>query len=484
MWAPMKLRSGRRLRPYSKQLSPVEVGDGEDHISALPDDLLFLVLGRLRCFGAAVRTGVLSRRWRGLWSRLRQIFLRDAPFHFLETALARVPRPPPKVSLLEIHLPEPHRLASTENLLDTASVNSLLRAAARLDPEELFLVLPSLLRDSLPLELPCFRSATSIMLDLCCIIRRVAAGVEFPALETLSLLNCTANLDALLSGCPRLRTLRLSKVAFHKHVLSVNSPLLQELVVNRARWIKHVNIVAPMLTQLTLSLHTYQELSISILVPMVEKVSWDCSFSWSFSGFGLWQLRRLSLQTAETQGHLPSLYIHGCMSRYTRHDEVGNFKQEIEERLIAAFSVLELHLTTNGHVYGPFMSHVLEINEIRCAIQRLHVDLERPLMEQGCPPDCPCEPTDWKSQTISLTALEEVEISGFGGKDHDFDLLKLILRSAPILKRMTMKLSQEASASNDGGIKVYDIFKAYPTVQCYVRLSSGLMHGSQNCPSI
>jgi hypothetical protein len=153
------------------------------------------------------------------------------------------------------------------------------------------------------------------MLDLCCIIRRVPAGVEFPALETLSLLNCTANLDALLSGCPRLRTLRLSKVAFHKHVLSFNSPLLQELVVNRASRIKHVNIIAPMVTQLTLSLDTYEELSISILAPMVEKFSWDCFFSHyssSASGFGLWHLQRLSLPTAETQGHLPSLHIHGC----------------------------------------------------------------------------------------------------------------------------------------------------------------------------
>jgi hypothetical protein len=101
-------------------------------------------------------------------------------------------------------------------------------------------------------------------------------------------------------------------------------------------------------------------------------------------------------------------------------------------------------------------------------------------MEEGCPPDCPCEPTYWKSQTISLTALEEVEISGFGGKDHDFDLLKLILRSAPILKRMTMKLSQEASASNDGGTEVYNIFKAYSSVQCYVHSSGEYMSGMHN----
>jgi hypothetical protein len=69
--------------------------------------------------------------------------------------------------------------------------------------------------------------------------------------------------------------------------------------------------------------------------------------------------------------------------------------------------------------------------------------------------------------------LEEVEISGFGGKDHDLDMLKLILRSAPMLKSMNLKLSQEASASNDGCTKIYDIFQAYPSVQCYVYLSSG-----------
>jgi hypothetical protein len=72
-----------------------------------------------------------------------------------------------------------------------------------------------------------------------------------------------------------------------------------------------------------------------------------------------------------------------------------------------------------------------------------------------------------------LAALEEVEISGFRGKRHDFDMLKVILRSAPMLKRMTMKLSQEASASNNGCTEVYNIFKAYSSVQCYVYLSSG-----------
>ena len=49
---------------------------GADRISALPDDLLLLVLARLRCARAAARTGRISRRWRGLAARLREIVFR------------------------------------------------------------------------------------------------------------------------------------------------------------------------------------------------------------------------------------------------------------------------------------------------------------------------------------------------------------------------------------------------------------------------
>ncbi|XP_021316497.1 putative FBD-associated F-box protein At5g38570 isoform X2 [Sorghum bicolor] len=43
---------------------------GEDHIGALPDDLLLHVLSFLPAHDA-VRTCVLSRRWRPVWKSLR-----------------------------------------------------------------------------------------------------------------------------------------------------------------------------------------------------------------------------------------------------------------------------------------------------------------------------------------------------------------------------------------------------------------------------
>ena len=94
-------------------------------------------------------------------------------------------------------------------------------------------------------------------------------------------------------------------------------------------------------------------------------------------------------------------------------------------------------------------------------------------MKGGCLPLCPCEFPNWNSQIICLAALEEVEFNGFEGKDHEFDLVKLIIGCAPMLKRMIVKLSQETSASNDGCAKIVNIFKACSSVECDVYHSSG-----------
>lgn len=59
--------------------SPPPPQYGDDRISALPDDMLVQVLLRLRCTRAAARTGVLSRRWRGLWPRLPGLTFRYIP---------------------------------------------------------------------------------------------------------------------------------------------------------------------------------------------------------------------------------------------------------------------------------------------------------------------------------------------------------------------------------------------------------------------
>uniref|UniRef100_A0A3B6TXQ8 F-box domain-containing protein n=2 Tax=Triticum aestivum TaxID=4565 RepID=A0A3B6TXQ8_WHEAT len=451
---------------------PDGTGDGADRLSDLPDDVLLLVLARLPCAAAAARTGVLSRRWRGLWARLRQIVLRDVPFPSIEAPSSPIRVPQRQRRSRGFPSPKKQRV-------DSAGVNSLLRAAARLEPESLEFRLPADLigRSRLAVDLPRLDGATSIALDFASPFSlRVPAGAEFPALEALSLTYSVTDLDALLSCCPRLRTLRLCRALFpnHKCDVRVSSPSLQELVVCRELSLtQRVDIVAPALKQLTMSFSTMELISSSVLAPLVEKVSWHCYYLGPYVAFGLWGISKLRLQTADRQEQMSSLQSHAWADTSLFYADAGNFAQEIKKHMVAAFSVLELHLTAKGHAFGAFVFHLLGMDRIRTATRRLKVVLERSAMKGGCLPLCPCGFPNWKSQIICLAALEEVEFNGFEGKDHEFDLVKLIIGCAPMLKRMIVKLSQETSASNDGCAKIHNIFKACSSVECDVYDSSG-----------
>jgi hypothetical protein len=257
----MEMRSVHGRRSSEHQGSP---GAGADRLSALPDELLLLVLARLPCASAAARTGVLARRWRGLWSNLRRVVLRDVPFPSLEAAIAGVSGPPHAVSLLEIDVPKQHCLPRRGNgpegcWLDAAGVNSLLLAAARLEPAEFVFAALKLVLVSGRIDLPCFHRTTSITLDMVTHLH-LPAGAEFPLLETLSLSRCIfGDLAAFIPDCPRLRTVRLRGICSHDGELRFNSASLQQLVVERERvWTTHVNIIAPMLKQLIMSFSTVE----------------------------------------------------------------------------------------------------------------------------------------------------------------------------------------------------------------------------------
>ncbi|KAM3353402.1 hypothetical protein ACQJBY_024516 [Aegilops geniculata] len=141
--------------------------------------------------------------------------------------------------------------------------------------------------------------------------------------------------------------------------------------------------------------------------------------------------------------------------------------------MVVDFSLFELDLKTDGHVFGALVFYLLNINRISSSPRRLKIILLRSVVKETCPTDCPCESTIWRSQPISLTALEEVEIDGFEGVDHEFDLLKVLLVSAPMLKKIIVRLSLEASTSNTRCTKIHNIFGTYGSTECFVYLSSG-----------
>uniref|UniRef100_N1QPA2 F-box/LRR-repeat protein 15/At3g58940/PEG3-like LRR domain-containing protein n=1 Tax=Aegilops tauschii TaxID=37682 RepID=N1QPA2_AEGTA len=425
----------------------------------------------------------------------------SATFHKLEAVLVGLS---PSVSVLEIHV------SNSTCSHEASNVRSLLRAVTRLAPEKFVLALAGPFRpnSTICIKLPCFHRTTSIVFDSPYLFLRVPSDVEFPTLETFSLLDCMIDhIDDLLSRCPRLRVLRLRRTQFgyDGRNMRVHSASLEELVAENV-WIHSVDIVAPSLKQLAMSMHIYVELNVSILAPMVEKISWQCLFAWAPGkiAFAPWCLDRLLLETAEKQGK-PHFVTNSCLflrlisvsaeillklklktmipaKLFSRNslispDQAEKGTREIEKHMVYAFSILELHLETIGHVFGAFVFHIIGINQIRSAMRSLKVVLWRLKEKEGCPTNCPCDRVNWKTQTIALTALEEMEIYGFIGKDHEFDFLKLVIKSAPMIKRVIVRLSHEVSLSSDGYTKIYNLFRLYSFVECRAYLSSGSRNG-------
>ncbi|PVH65263.1 hypothetical protein PAHAL_2G450300 [Panicum hallii] len=456
----METRSARRRRLSAQG----GVGGGLDLIGGLHDDLLLQILGRLRCAAAASRTSALCRRWwgSGLWRHLPELSFRGIAHGAIEAALAQVALL--KLSLLDIEITD---------RLPAEAVASLLRAAARLDPADLSIVVAWVVQtdEMVPIEVPSFPRATSITLRLHKLhLALPAQGVEFPVLERLSVTSGRFDTGALISRCPHLRVLELIH-CWGIETITVHSPTIEELLVISGQ-LRGVDIVAPMLKKFTLRSDVSVDFGMSLLAPEVENLSWKC---WSHGQFllpgeslavgidGIWRLVRLELGTGRS-GFILGLDIGRsyCVLQERNLQEMFPFPK---------LSILELCLDTRGHVYGGVVLNLLRICN---AIQRLRLVINRDMWkDEVCPPDCPCDqPQNWRSQNISLMGLEVVEIKNFKGSGHEVDFLKLLFRCAPLTK-VTVKLAPKVVPNSRGCKNVLKVFRGNPSADCHVYLKRG-----------
>uniref|UniRef100_A0ACD5TSL3 Uncharacterized protein n=1 Tax=Avena sativa TaxID=4498 RepID=A0ACD5TSL3_AVESA len=279
---------------------------GADLISPLPEDLLLLVLVRLRFAAAAARTSLLSRRWRGLWTRLPDLTFRDLAPDPLLRALASLQSSAvvgPGVSLLDICVPA----AAFHKFVLEGRVSSLLDAAAGLSPVELRLAVPPMII-KVQVKVPHFHRVTSIELhglDLAfgdspslflCAASTDPQEDIFPALERLSLSACNVDLPDLVLRCPRLRVLR--ETSDPQYPPRCVCPLQELDMENETPFMEHIHIDTPALKQLGLSFGTGCRVTVdvSILAPLLEKVSWRCCYYTVIVGLPHWGLFKVALK--------------------------------------------------------------------------------------------------------------------------------------------------------------------------------------------
>ncbi|XP_051188605.1 putative F-box/FBD/LRR-repeat protein At4g03220 [Lolium perenne] len=448
-------RSPPRRYPYPHG------GGGEDRISALPDDVLLQVIVRFRCARAAALTSAVSRRWRGLWRHLSELSFRDIPSDAASTALRQVVCP--ALSRLEIEIPEEHRI------MDPARVSALLHAAARLAPEDLVVDLWGHCKDrDIPIHIPSFQRATSINLRVVNLYLTLPAGGidEFPLLERLSVAGCRFDgMAEMINRCPNLRVLEVCG-CWGLDTVKIHSPTIEELVLDNNGVLGNLDVVAPVLEQFRLQATMGRDFNVLFSAPMVRYLWWWCSCGQRNVGIGeAWYLRSLDLWTEE------SVYVLQLNIDFSTHMPVDHdLIQQIAQ--LPQFSVLKIYLAAYGHVFG---APVLDLLGTYTGILRLKVVIRNLERTQVCLPGCLCDASRpyWRSQSIPLLFLEEIEIDGFEGTSHEVDFLKLLFRCATLMKRMTVRLSRKVFPSDGGYEEMRKIFEAYASVECLVYGSSG-----------
>uniref|UniRef100_A0A453JCF8 FBD domain-containing protein n=1 Tax=Aegilops tauschii subsp. strangulata TaxID=200361 RepID=A0A453JCF8_AEGTS len=180
----------------------------------------------------------------------------------------------------------------------------------------------------------------------------------------------------------------------------------------------------------------------SISAEVLEKFFWWSCYAVPLA-LGSWRLQKMRVHTIEksdVDNREYELRLH--LNDGNHLDPQLNFAEEMEKLPVTNFSALELKFEPACHVYGALVLQLLQMHRICAATKKLKVDLTwSPKAREACQGNCPCHmPESWRSQSVFCTRLEEVEIHGFTGADHEQDFLTMIFKCSPMLKSMNVRL--------------------------------------------
>ncbi|WVZ61602.1 hypothetical protein U9M48_011454 [Paspalum notatum var. saurae] len=449
-----------------KRHSSYTAAAAEDRISALPDDILVLILLRLDDAAAAGRASALSRRWRGLWTLLPELcFPADAD-------------PQRILAALSAHEADLRCLRVGTRGATPESVAAWIHdAAPRVSGSLIFWnrapganAGEGHEEEKGVFELPTLHRATAFSLDLGFLRLAVPPAGVFASLTDLALkrvrFNDPYDIGDVVSSprCPRLRKLVVDDARGLLY-LDIRSDSLIDVTLLDLHGLVVLDVAAPALRHLTVHGCFGRRKSIAkISAPQLEWLAWLDLFDPESVQLGATaKLQMLILRLLDYS------HVLGMVLKYPHN--IGNLQSLMEKlTVLPDLMVLNLVLINNGHSFGASVFHVLRM----CTgLKAVRLDLDRLSTLLGmqahfsCPLGCMCdEPSNWKTKEITLNCLEKVEIHGIRGADHEVKFLEQFFKWATVLE--TVSITFHYSTSERRARKVCQTLSSFSRPETHI----------------
>ncbi|TVU40416.1 hypothetical protein EJB05_13880 [Eragrostis curvula] len=377
---------------------------GEDRLSALPDDILVLILLRLDTISEAARTSVLSPRWRRIWTLLPELTFNLAPdYHHIRQVLAAPEAPALRRIFVVTKDDSPDSVAAwlplaARRLSGDLVYHSLVEGHED-DEEEVDGAIP----------LPCFGNATAIDLDLGFLTLSLPSSGAFTGLTDLCLKSVRFQGQCELGDV----------------VSSPRCPGLRKLRVRDTRGLARLNVQSKSLLKIDLHyLNGLQQLSISAAV--LKELELHCCFVLNQPVADISAPQLVSLKWNDA--------YDPCSVRLVNLGQL---------QWLSTYFML-----TNLQQYDIHNRGILQLLHRFQSIDSLHIGLCYMKAQSTCPSGCFCDqPTNWKIEELSLNCLKEVGITRFRGVEDEVVFLKLLFKWAGMLEKMTITFDYSISKS-------------------------------------
>ncbi|KAK1662135.1 hypothetical protein QYE76_050294 [Lolium multiflorum] len=222
-------------------------GGGEDRLSALPDDVLIHILALVKDAAAAARTSILASRWRRLWPLLPELRFGSIEHHLIGAVLAAHKAPDLSLILAHTNDASPESLSAWLPIAARSLSGAIHLEVVRRESET------EIGERCAAIDLPCFKKATTIMLELGFLGLALPSSGVFAQLGDLKFVDIqlhgqSSGLGDLLSSqrCPSLRFLRVSDVRGLDN-FNIQSDSLLHMKLSYLHHLQQLTVVAPAL---------------------------------------------------------------------------------------------------------------------------------------------------------------------------------------------------------------------------------------------